>query len=110
MYIDLNLIYLLLSALGCVGLVYVIITLSNFNKLVKNANDILLENKNSINDSVSNIPNVISNFNDVATDMKDVTEAITDVTAEFIVTKENVKSNIEVVTEICSIIRSIFGK
>mgnify|MGYP000303020614 CR=1 FL=1 len=52
----------------------------------------------------------ISNFNDVSENMKDITEVATDVTADFIVTKENMKSNIEVVTEILNILKSIFGK
>ena len=46
----------------------------------------------------------------VSENMKDITEVATDVTADFIVTKENMKSNIEVVTEILNILKSIFGK
>ena len=42
--------------------------------------------------------------------MKYITEVATDVTADFIVTKENMKSNIEVMTEILNILKSIFGK
>lgn len=110
MYIDLNLIYLVLTLLGCAALVYIIITLNNFNKLIRNANDILKENKNSINDSVSKFPEVVSSLKEVGTDMKDITEAITDVTAEFIVTKENIKSNFEVATDILTILRSVFKK
>ena len=110
MYIDLNLIYLVLTLLGCGVLVYIIIILNNFNKLVKNANDMLNENKKHINDSVSKVPEVISSLKEVGTDMKDITEAITDVTAEFIITKEDIKSSFDVVTDILGILRSVFKK
>ncbi len=105
MYIDLKIIYFILATLGCIALIYIIITLSNLNKLIKNSNELVIDNKNNIRNSL-----LISNFNDVSENMKDITEVATDVTADFIVTKENMKSNIEVVTEILNILKSIFGK
>ena len=103
MYIDLKIIYFILATLGCIALIYIIITLSNLNKLIKNSNELVIDNKNNIRNSLLKLPEVISNFNDVSENMKDVT-------ADFIVTKENMKSNIEVVTEILNILKSIFGK
>lgn len=110
MYIDLKIIYFILATLGCIALIYIIITLSNLNKLIKNSNELVIDNKNNIRNSLLKLPVVISNFNDVSENMKDITEVATDVTADFIVTKENMKSNIEVVTEILNILKSIFGK
>ena len=51
-----------------------------------------IDNKNNIRNSLLKLPEVISNFNDVSENMKDITEVATDVTADFIVTKENMKS------------------
>ena len=110
MYIDLKIIYFILATLGCIALIYIIITLSNLNKLIKNSNELVIDNKNNIRNSLLKLPEVISNFNDVSENMTDITEVATDVTADFIVTKENMKSNIEVVTEILNILKSIFGK
>ena len=110
MYIDLKIIYFILATLGCIALIYIIITLSNLNKLIKNSNELVIDDKNNIRNSLLKLPEVISNFNDVSENMKDITEVATDVTADFIVTKENMKSNIEVVTEILNILKSIFGK
>ena len=110
MYIDLKIIYFILATLGCIALIYIIITLSNLNKLIKNSNELVIDNKNNIRNSLLKLPEVISNFNDVSENMKDITEVATDGTADFIVTKENMKSNIEVVTEILNILKSIFGK
>ena len=89
MYIDLKIIYFILATLGCIALIYIIITLSNLNKLIKNSNELVIDNKNNIRNSLLKLPEVISNFNDVS---------------------ENMKSNIEVVTEILNILKSIFGK
>ena len=110
MYIDLKIIYFILATLGCIALIYIIITLSNLNKLIKNSNELVIDNKNNIRNSLLKLPEVISNFNYVSENMKDITDVATDFTADFIVTKENMKSNIEVVTEILNILKSIFGK
>jgi len=110
MYIDLNLIYVILAILGCVALIYLILTLMNLSKLIKNANELVIVNKNNISKSLSDLPQVVSNFNEVSGNIKDITEVATDVTADFIVTKENMKSNLEVLTEILSIVKSVFSK
>ena len=110
MYIDLNLIYVILAILGCVALIYLILTLMNLSKLIKNANELITVNKNNISKSLSDLPQVVSNFNEFSGNIKDITEVATDVTADFIVTKENMKSNLEVLTEILSIVKSTYSK
>lgn len=40
--------------------------------------------------------------------MKDVTEVVTEVTADFLVTKDSVKSNMDVIVDILTIIKNIF--
>ena len=74
MYIDLKIIYFILATLGCIALIYIIITLSNLNKLIKNSNELVIDNKNNIRNSLLKLPEVISNFNDVSENMKDITE------------------------------------
>lgn len=108
MYIDLNLIYFLVGILSCVALIYLIVTLNNFNKFVKKTNEIIKCNKDAINDLFFKLPETMSNFNDASKNMKDVTEVVTDVTADFIVAKESINSNVELVTEIVTIIKNIF--
>ena len=62
MYIDLKIIYFILATLGCIALIYIIITLSNLNKLIKNSNELVIDNKNNIRNSLLKLPEVISNF------------------------------------------------
>ncbi|TQZ14358.1 hypothetical protein EWM06_20375, partial [Clostridioides difficile] len=42
-------------------------------------------------------PNVVETFGEVGENMKDVTEVVTEVTADFLVTKDSVKSNMDVI-------------
>ncbi|TQY08968.1 hypothetical protein EWM06_20530, partial [Clostridioides difficile] len=43
------------------------------------------------------LPNVVETFGEVGENMKDVTEVVTEVTADFLVTKDSVKSNMDVI-------------
>lgn len=110
MYIDLNIIYFLLAVLGAIVLVYLILSLNNINKFLKNINEIISKNKDSINDVFSKLPDTTSNFKDASENIKDITEVATDVTANFIVAKENITSNIGLISEIVSIIKNTFSK
>lgn len=110
MYIELNTIYFILASAGCIAVFYLIIVLKNFNKLLKQSNEILADNKQSLKEAINDLPELVTNINDVSENIKDVSEVVTDVTADFIVAKDNVKSNLEVATEILSIIRNVFGK
>ncbi|BBF43741.1 hypothetical protein lbkm_2429 [Lachnospiraceae bacterium KM106-2] len=110
MYIDLNIIYVIIGVLGCVALGYLIMTLNNFNKLFKNVNELVAENKSALHESINGMPKVVRNCDEISEKLKDVTEVVTDVTADFIVTKESVKSNFEVITDIFQIIKIVLGK
>lgn len=110
MFIDLNIIYGILSILGIGVLVCLIIALINLNKFIKNSNTLILETKDSLSDSVLKLPEVISNFSTISENVKDISDVATDVTADLIVTKENMKSNVEVATEIINILRAVFIK
>ena len=53
MYIDLNFIYLLLALLGCVAIVYLILTLNKVLKLVSNINSLLDQNKDNLTKTIN---------------------------------------------------------
>ena len=55
------------------------------------------------------MPEVAENFTEISDNLKDVTEVITDTTADFIVAKERVKSNVEIAADILSIIKSVIA-
>lgn len=110
MYIDLNAVYVILAILACVALGYLIGTLRNVNKLVKNANELVEENKAAINSSIKRMPKVVANCSQITENVKDVSEVATDMTAEFLVKKESMESNFQVVTDIFTILKSVFGR
>lgn len=110
MYIDLKIVYFFIAILSCIALIYLIVSLNNFNKFIKNSNEIINNHKDAINNVFLKLPDTVSNFKDASENMKDVTEVVTDVTADFIVAKENINSNVELLTEIIAIIKNIFLK
>lgn len=107
MYIDINILYFILALLGCLVLVYLIITLKNINDFIKSAKNIIELNSNNVTTTINKLPEVIDNVNEISDNLKDVTEVITDTTADFIVAKEHVKSNVEIATDILKIVKSV---
>ncbi|EGT3617394.1 hypothetical protein FHH43_14390 [Clostridium perfringens] len=110
MYIDLNIIYLLLAILGCVAIIYLILTLNKVVKLISNINSILEQNKDNLNKTIQDLPTIANNVNDTCQNIKDISDVATETTAELIVAKENIESNVETVREIAKIINQIFFK
>ncbi|WP_195940443.1 hypothetical protein [Romboutsia sp. 1001713B170131_170501_G6] len=108
MYIDLNVIYIILALLGIGALIFLIITLKNINEFIKNINKVVSINSDNIHTVVGKLPNLVDNISDISENVKDVSEVATDVTADIIVAKENVKSNVEIFTEILNILKSVF--
>lgn len=106
--INISIIYVLLAILGCIALVYLIIVLAKLHKILNNVGIMLSENTQNINTTLNNLPSVVENFGEVGENMKDVTEVVTDVTADFLVTKDSVKSNMDVIVDILTIIKNIF--
>ena len=107
MYINFN---ILMPILGCIVLVYCIITLFNLNRFIKNISKLLLNNHDNINKSLEDMPILTTNLINISENTKDVSEVVTDITADFIVKKESMKSNIDTITDILNIMKSVFGK
>ncbi|WP_254220497.1 hypothetical protein [Clostridioides difficile] len=84
------------------------IVLVKLHKILNNVGTMLNENTQNINTTLNNLPNVVETFGEVGENMKDVTEVVTEVTADFLVTKDSVKSNMDVIVDILTIIKNIF--
>ncbi|MDX5617022.1 hypothetical protein, partial [Clostridioides difficile] len=82
--------------------------LVKLHKILNNVGTMLNENTQNINTTLNNLPNVVETFGEVGENMKDVTEVVTEVTADFLVTKDSVKSNMDVIVDILTIIKNIF--
>lgn len=110
MYIDINAIYFVLAALGCIAILYLIFTLKNLNEFIKNIMNLISSNSQNITTTINRLPEVADNFSEISDNLKDVTEVITDTTADFIVAKESVKSNVEIATDILKIVKGVVSK
>ena len=103
MYIDLNIVYFGIGLLVCALLVYLIVTLTKVNKLIDDSRELLIKNKDNIDQIFTQAPQIVSNINDI-------TEVATDITADIVVTKENMKSNLEVVSDVVGIVKNVMAK
>lgn len=111
MYISIEDLFLvLLGILGGVALVYLIITLVKLGKLITNMNDILSSNRNNIDKLCESLPVVSKNIIEISDNIKDVSEVVTETTAEVIVAKDNITSNIGTIKDILNIVLAIFTK
>ena len=93
MYIDLKIIYFILATLGCIALIYIIITLSNLNKLIKNSNELVIDNKNNIATILSN--NIIEHLKGLSNKLKEEIKDIFEGTLEDIALDKSVVEQAE---------------
>lgn len=111
MYISIeNLFFAILGILGGIALVYIIITLIKLGRLITNMNDVISSNRNNIDKLCESLPVVSRNIIEISDNVKDVSEVVTEATAEVIVAKDNITSNIGTIKDILNIIVSIFAK
>lgn len=111
MYISIEDLFLgILGILGGVALVYIIITLAKFGKLITSINDVLSSNRKNIDKLCESLPVVSQNIIEISDNVKDVSEVVTETTAEVIVAKDNITSNIGTIKDILNILVSIFTK
>ncbi|MEG1131593.1 MAG: hypothetical protein RSD77_04700 [Romboutsia sp.] len=107
MYIDISAIYFVAALLGCIALVYLILTLKNVNDFIKSIKDLVSSNSQNVTTTITKLPMVVDNVSEISDNLKDVSEVITDTTADFIVAKESVKSNVEIATDILKIVKNV---
>ncbi|MGM9988712.1 MAG: hypothetical protein ACI35O_16020 [Bacillaceae bacterium] len=114
MYISPTAIYVILATilaiLGGVALVYLILLLNNARKFYGEVNNLIGSNKQELESFLRDLPVATHNMRQASEHIKDVTEAVTETAADFLVTRDNVKTNIEILTEILMIVKKVFFK
>lgn len=111
MYIDLeSLFWIIIGIIAGITLVYLIITLNNICKLIKNINGFMERNSKSLECFCNKIPNITNNLDNIIINAKDISDVATEVTAEAIVAKENFTSYYDTVKDILDIIINVFLK
>ena len=85
------------------AIIYLIVVLHKFSTLITSINGLIVSNKENIDKLCSDIPEITEN-------LKNVSEVITETTADVIVAKDNLLSNVEIIKDIMNIILSIFSK
>ena len=94
MYIEIHdLFFGIIGIAGVIAIIYLIIVLHKFSNLISNINNLIVSNKENIDKLCGDIPEITEN-------LKDVSEVITETTADVIVAKDNLLSNVEVIKDI----------
>lgn len=101
---------LVLSILGSIALVYFILFLRHARKFFIEVNDLISTNKDEMEYFLKDLPVVTRNMKQASEQIKDVTEVVTETTADFLIAKDNVKSNVELVSEVLMIVKKVFFK
>jgi len=111
MYISLySLFWGVIGIIGAVALIYIIITLSKFGKVLTNINDLVSQNRTNIDKLFKDLPIVSGNAIEISDNLKDVSAVVTEATAEAIVAKDNLVNNIDIFKDVLNIILSVFSK
>lgn len=93
----------IIGILGAIALIYLIITLVNLIKVLKNVNSLIEQNKKNLDTTLDNVAHISENA-------KDISDVVTETTADIIVAKENLTSQLDTVKDIVNIILSVFNK
>lgn len=106
MTVQINLADLLWGGLGilaAIALIYIIITLINLVKVLKNINSLIDTNKKNLDKTLENVTHISENA-------KDISDVVTETTADVIVAKESLSSQLDTVKDIVNILLSFFNK
>lgn len=104
--IQINIIDLFWGAIGilvAIALIYLIVALINLTKVLKNVNNILESNKTNLDTTINNVTHISENA-------KDISDVVTETTADVIIAKENLSTQLDTVKDILNIVLGVFNK
>lgn len=106
MTIQINFLDLFWGVIGiliAIAIVFLIITLINLIKVLKNVNALVEANR-------KNLDNTLTNAAHISENAKDISDVVTETTADVIIAKENLSSQLDTIKDIISIIVNVFSK
>ena len=111
MYIELDTVFwVVIGISSVVALVFLILTLNNICKLVKNVNGLLEKNSENINKLCDTLPSITENVESVVINAKDISDVATEITADAIVAKDNFTNHYGTLKDIVDILVNVFMK
>jgi len=106
--IDLSFVYTIVALLGGIAIIYLIFVLRNILKITKQVSGLIEQNNQNITQIIEDASKVSQNAVSVSDSVKDISDVVTDTTADFLVTKDRMQSNLGVMSDILQIIKDIF--
>lgn len=111
MYIEVStLCYGILIILAVGVLVYLILCLNKLNLLLKQISVFWNENSTNISETVKSMPVIANNTVELSENLKTTSDVLIEATATAIDTKKEISNQIEIITDIFKIIKSIWLK
>lgn len=111
MYIEVStLCYGILAILAGIVLVYLILCLNKLNLLLKQISVFWNENSKNISETVKSMPIIANNTVELSENLKTTSDVLIEATATAIDTKKEISNQIEIITDIFKIIKSIWLK
>lgn len=111
MYIEVStLFYGILAILAGIVLVYLILCLNKLNLLLKQISQFWNENSTNISATVKSMPVIANNTVELSENLKTTSDVLIEATATAIDTKKEISNQIEIITDIFKIVKSIWLK
>ena len=108
--IDLSFVYTIVALLGGIAIIYLIFVLRNILKITKQVSGLVEQNNQNITQIIEDASKISQNAASVTESVKDISDVVTDTTADFLITKDRMQSNLGVISDILQIIKDVFLK
>lgn len=108
--INLSFIYTIVALLGGIALIYLIFVLRNILKITKQIGEVIEQNTHNLDQIIQDSTKITENVASVSDSVKDISDVVTDTTADLLIAKDRMQSNIGIISEILQIIKEVFLK
>ena len=108
--INLSFIYTLVALLGGIALIYFIFVLRNLLKITKQIGQVIEENTKNLEQMIQDSTKITENVASVSETVKGISDVVTDTTADLLIAKDRMQSNMSIMTDILHIIKEVFFK
>lgn len=106
--VNFNTIYFILAILGCIAILFLIVLLRNLIVMIKSIQNLINDNSESVSVTIKKMPLIANNVDEITDNVKNVSEVATEMTADIITVKDEIKENLETVTNFTKLMKNMF--
>lgn len=106
--INLSFIYVIVAILGGIALIYLILVLKNILKITSQLSQVIEQNTDNLNQMIQDATKITDNVASVSDSAKDISDVVTDTTADLLLAKDRMQSNMGMIADILQIVKEVF--